>query len=260
VRPGGEGIARFRMPLIGARPVTTQIQILGAIAFVLLLLTGGLVFMDTTARTENSTYVTIASQMQYHTQRLAKAAGQAARGLQVAFPQVQDSRDEFANYLAILQTGGFAFGNNVPPGRAQRGTEEPPRGAGAALARVGERRHGDPRRAARPGLARGEHRADPRRLGRDGHAVAGTDGPHDAVGLAARAGAARQPPHVPRRAPGPRLRGDPGLGDHRPGGAVPDRQGHERPARPDPRARGGQRAARHHRDQGPRDQGQAHRS
>ena len=114
VRPGGEGIARFRMPIIGARPVTTQIQILGAIAFVLLVVTGGLVFMDTKSRSENSTYVTIASQMQYHTQRLAKAAGQAARGLQLAFPQVQDSRDEFANYLAILQNGGFAFGNDVP--------------------------------------------------------------------------------------------------------------------------------------------------
>ena len=32
VRPGGEGLARFRMPMIGGRPVTTQIQILGAIA------------------------------------------------------------------------------------------------------------------------------------------------------------------------------------------------------------------------------------
>src|SRR6185436_18585181 len=73
-----------------------------------------LVFEDTTQRTRNATYVTIASQMQFHTQRLAKAAGLAARGQQGAFPQVQDSRDEFASYLKTLQDGGFAFGVTVP--------------------------------------------------------------------------------------------------------------------------------------------------
>ena len=60
-------------------------------------------------------HITITSQMQFHTQRLAKAAGIAARGQAAAFAQVQDSRDEFANFLGILQNGGFAFGNNVPP-------------------------------------------------------------------------------------------------------------------------------------------------
>jgi twitching motility protein PilJ len=110
----GEGIARFRMPFIGEKSITSQMQVLGTMAFTLLVLTGLMVFIDAKGRTENSTYITIASQMQYHTQRLAKAAGQAARGLQVAFPQVQDSRDEFANYLAILQNGGFAFGVDVP--------------------------------------------------------------------------------------------------------------------------------------------------
>jgi twitching motility protein PilJ len=113
VRPGGEGIARFRLPVLGDKPVTEQMRILGILAFLLLVFAGLMVFQDTKARTENSTYITIASQMQYHTQRLAKAAGQAARGLQAAFPQVQDSRDEFANYLAILQNGGFAFGVDV---------------------------------------------------------------------------------------------------------------------------------------------------
>src|SRR6185436_15810778 len=83
-------------------------------ALLLLALTAFMVFEDTRQRTRNSTYITIASQMQYHTQRLAKAAGIAARGQATAFPQVQDSRDEFANFLTILQTGGYAFGQNVP--------------------------------------------------------------------------------------------------------------------------------------------------
>ncbi len=107
-------IASFRMPLIGAKPITTQMQILGTLAAILFVLTAYAVYHDTALRTRNATYITIASQMQYHTQRLAKAAGIAARGQQVAFPQLQDSRDEFANYLAILQNGGYAFDVNVP--------------------------------------------------------------------------------------------------------------------------------------------------
>ncbi len=56
--------------------------------------------------------------MQFHTQRLAKAAGLAARGQPAAFPQLQDSRDEFAHYLKVLQEGGFAFNVTLPGGAA----------------------------------------------------------------------------------------------------------------------------------------------
>ncbi len=107
-------LAGLRLPFIGSKPVTTQMQVLGIAAALLLALVALLVFEDTTLRTRNATYVTITSQMQFHTQRLAKAAGVAARGQQSAFPQVQDSRDEFANYLKILQQGGYAFGVDVP--------------------------------------------------------------------------------------------------------------------------------------------------
>ena len=104
----------FSLPLIGHLPVTQQMNILGTLALGLVALTALMVFLDASARSQNSTYVTVASQMQYHTQRLAKAAGLAARGSPTAFPQVQDSRDEFANYLGVLQKGGFAFGVEVP--------------------------------------------------------------------------------------------------------------------------------------------------
>jgi twitching motility protein PilJ len=110
----GAALARFRVPFIGLRPITSQLQALGTIALLLLAATAFMVFEDTMLRTRNSTYINIASQMQFHTQRLAKAAGLAARGQQGAFPQLQDSRDEFANYLAILQNGGVAFDTNVP--------------------------------------------------------------------------------------------------------------------------------------------------
>ncbi len=107
-------LERFSLPLIGHLPVTQQMNILGTMALGLVALTALMVFLDASARSQNATYVTVASQMQYHTQRLAKAASLAARGAPNAFPQVQDSRDEFANYLNVLTKGGFAFGVEVP--------------------------------------------------------------------------------------------------------------------------------------------------
>ena len=110
---GHSGLAAFRLPFIGRKPITVQMQALGPIALALLFFTGVTAYLDVKARSENAAYITITSQMQFHTQRLAKAAAQAARGLQSAFPQVQDSRDEFANYLNVLRAGGFAFGVTV---------------------------------------------------------------------------------------------------------------------------------------------------
>jgi twitching motility protein PilJ len=109
----GSAMAGFRLPLIGDKPVITQLQVLGTLALLLLACVALLVVVDVNARSQNSTYITIASQMQFHTQRLAKAAGIAARGNAGAFAQVQDSRDEFATYLEILQKGGFTFGVKV---------------------------------------------------------------------------------------------------------------------------------------------------
>jgi len=113
-RESGWSLADFSMPVIGDMPIIRQMQILGTTALVLLVVLGLLVFRDTTARTRDAAYISIMSQMQYHTQRLAKAAGLAARGQPQAFAQLQDSRDQFADYLGILRNGGFAFGANVP--------------------------------------------------------------------------------------------------------------------------------------------------
>ncbi len=116
-------LANFRLPLIGSRTITAQLQILATIALMLLAFTAFMVFEDTVLRTRSATYVTIAAQMQYHTQRLAKAASLAARGQQNAFQQLQDSRDEFASFLSTLQVGGYAFGNDVPSAAATEGVK-----------------------------------------------------------------------------------------------------------------------------------------
>ena len=110
----GWTLADLRLPVIGSKPITTQLQVLASAAALIGVFIAIVVFDDFTTRERNATYVTITSQMQYHTQRLAKAAGVAARGQQTAFAQVQDSRDEFANYLKVMQDGGFAFGVTVP--------------------------------------------------------------------------------------------------------------------------------------------------
>jgi twitching motility protein PilJ len=112
-KPARSRLADFRMPFIGDKPVTTQLQILGSAAALLMVLTALVVFEDTRTRTQNATHISIASQMQFHTQRLAKAAGLAARGQQAAFPQLTDSREQFAEYLDVLRNGGVALGVKV---------------------------------------------------------------------------------------------------------------------------------------------------
>src|SRR3954464_12887854 len=51
----GMAFGGFPMPLIGNKPVTTQMQLLGATALLLLLATAALVFWDTQLRTRNAT-------------------------------------------------------------------------------------------------------------------------------------------------------------------------------------------------------------
>jgi len=114
-KPGGWSLAQFRVPFIADKPILTQMQVLGTAALVLIVAVAALVYEDTQARTRNATFISIASQMQYHTQRLAKAAGLAARGQPAAFPQLRESRDQMAEYLKVLRDGGTALGVSLPP-------------------------------------------------------------------------------------------------------------------------------------------------
>ena len=101
--------APFKIPFIGGKPVEVQLQVLGTLALLFLALAAGSVVLDAISRSNNSTYINIASQLQFHTQRLAKSAGLAARGDAFSFPQLQNSRDEFGNFVKVLSNGGEAF-------------------------------------------------------------------------------------------------------------------------------------------------------
>ena len=107
----------FALPLIGGRPVEQQLPILLTVAGVFGALTIGAILLDANSRSNNSTFANITSQLQYHSQRLAKSAGLAARGDLASFPQLQDSRDEFQRYLEVLNKGGEAFNTTVPSAR-----------------------------------------------------------------------------------------------------------------------------------------------
>ena len=112
-KKGGE----FKLPLIGNRPIEQQLPILLAIAGLFGALSIGAIFLDARSRSDISTFTNITSQLQYHTQRLAKSAGLAARGDLASFPQLQDSRDEFQRYLEVLNNGGEAFNTTAPSAR-----------------------------------------------------------------------------------------------------------------------------------------------
>ena len=102
------------LPIIGNRPIEQQLPILLTIAALFGALTIGAIFVDARNRSNISTYTNITSQLQFHTQRLAKSAGLSARGDLASFPQLQDSRDQFQIYLSVLNDGGEAFNNSVP--------------------------------------------------------------------------------------------------------------------------------------------------
>lgn len=104
----------FKLPIIGDKPIEAQLQILGTVALASLFLAAAAVGLDTYQRGNNSAFINIASQLQYHTQRLAKSAGLAARGDANSFAQLQDSRDEFGNYVNVLNNGGEVFGSSIP--------------------------------------------------------------------------------------------------------------------------------------------------
>ncbi|MDX2218822.1 MAG: methyl-accepting chemotaxis protein [Burkholderiales bacterium] len=113
-KAGAKKDRALKLPIIGNKSVEAQLQVLGTVALASLFFAAAAVGLDTYQRGNNSTYINIASLLQYHTQRLAKSAGLAARGDANSFAQLQDSRDEFGNYVTVLNNGGPVFNTSVP--------------------------------------------------------------------------------------------------------------------------------------------------
>ena len=98
-------LIEMRLPVIGERPVNSQVQILLALLVICLLLSILVLSIDNRAATNGAMQIEIVGDTLMHTQRLAKAAPNAVAGNRVAFTEVRESRDAIAGNLKALTEG-----------------------------------------------------------------------------------------------------------------------------------------------------------
>jgi len=112
-RPGTDGGAmrfidrmiEWRLPVIGAKPVNTQVRVLLGLLVIALLAFVVVLFVDNRIAANGATQIEIVGDTLMHTQRLAKAAPNAVGGNLGAFAEVKGSRDAIASNLAALSNG-----------------------------------------------------------------------------------------------------------------------------------------------------------
>ena len=102
------------LPVLGKLPFAQQVRALVVLALVLIVLTVLCVGLGNQASRVSNDYITATAEMQFHSQRVAKAADGASRGTDAAFSQLQDSRTRFAANLDALANGGELAGGSVP--------------------------------------------------------------------------------------------------------------------------------------------------
>ena len=89
-------------------------KILGGVFFALFVLIAALVFHDNRESTHGTAYIAASGEMRMLSQRLAKASTLALQGNPVAFTQLKESRQTFAQLLDRLSNGGDVSGVDVP--------------------------------------------------------------------------------------------------------------------------------------------------
>ena len=98
-------LIEMRLPVIGDKPVNSQVQILLALLVTCLLLFVLVLFIDNRAAANGAMQIEIVGDTLMHTQRLAKAAPNAVGGNRSAFTEVKESRDAIAGNLEALMKG-----------------------------------------------------------------------------------------------------------------------------------------------------------
>jgi twitching motility protein PilJ len=103
-------ILAFKLPLLGDKPVNTQVQVLlilmGFCFFVLI----AVLFFDNRMAANGALQTEIVGDTLMHTQRLAKAAPNAVEGNREAFVELRESRDAIAANLDGLANGNALRG------------------------------------------------------------------------------------------------------------------------------------------------------
>jgi twitching motility protein PilJ len=100
---------------LGQYPVVKQLQMLGSVLLVVMLVIAALIYHDNRESTYGTVYVAAAGEMRMLSQRLAKDAAQALQGSSVAFNHLKTSRESFARLLERLSQGGEITDVTVPP-------------------------------------------------------------------------------------------------------------------------------------------------
>jgi twitching motility protein PilJ len=106
---------RARLPLIGDRTVTQQLQILGILFGFFLVMAAFFTWIDNRTATHGAAYASAVGQMRMLSQRIAKSAQLALQGNGAAFRELQESRDNFSSLLERVTKGGTIDEIAVPP-------------------------------------------------------------------------------------------------------------------------------------------------
>ena len=99
-----------RLPVIGEKPVNTQVQVLLTLLGVCFVFGGAVLLLDNRLASNGVMQTAIVGDTLMHTQRLAKAAPYAVEGNREAFVELRDSRDTIALNLDALSNGDASRG------------------------------------------------------------------------------------------------------------------------------------------------------
>jgi twitching motility protein PilJ len=109
----------IRLPVIGNMPLQKQVRILLGALGGSLLLSAGMVWMNSSHSILTSTQTQIAGDALMHSQRIGKAAPNAIQGNLEAFKQLEESRKELNRDLNVLSKGGDYQGRDIDTPNAQ---------------------------------------------------------------------------------------------------------------------------------------------
>jgi len=105
----------FGLGVLNQYSVTKQLQILGGVLVLVMLIGAAVIYHDNRESTYGSVYIATAGEMRMLSQRLAKASSLALQGNPAAFKQLRDSHSQFASNLDRLTKGGELADTSVPP-------------------------------------------------------------------------------------------------------------------------------------------------
>src|SRR6266581_1210097 len=98
--------SRIMLPLIGDKPASSQVQILGSLFLLCLVVPTFLLVLDNRAAAHSSAYLGAAGQLRVLTQQVAKAGQSALKGNAAAFGELRNTRNRISTLLDRLAEGG----------------------------------------------------------------------------------------------------------------------------------------------------------